>query len=93
MKNKKRLIFRLFFACEIALFFSTYFFGAHGITTLMQIQKESESLNMQLAQLESEIAKIDAEIVAWNNNSFYKEKVAREELQMARAHEHIFYLV
>lgn len=93
MKNKKRMMLRLFFACEILLFCVTYFFGAHGITSLHRTQQASETVARQLASLEQEIAALEGEIAAWNSNAFYKEKVAREELQMARAHEHIFYLV
>ena len=35
-------------------------------------------------QLKNEIAQLEKEMYAWQTDDFYKEKIAREQLQMAR---------
>jgi cell division protein FtsB len=93
MKKIKRTLFRLIFALEIVGFTAHYFLGAQGLQKLAHARAETTALTQELAQLDAEITLLNQEIIAWNTNPFYKEKVAREELQMARADEHIFYRV
>jgi cell division protein FtsB len=42
--------------------------------------------------LKKEVQDLQEELVAWQTDPFYKEKVAREQLQMARPGEELFYI-
>jgi hypothetical protein len=42
--------------------------------------------------MKDEIEQLEQEIYAWQTDDFYKEKVAREQLQMARKGDELFYI-
>ena len=85
MAKSKSYISRIFLLGEMFVFFGIYFFGVDGLQKLCTLRDE----NMKL---EAEVATLNQEIVAWNTDSFYKEKVAREQLQMACANDEIFFI-
>ena len=55
-------------------------------------KKERVALEMQLKQLQKEIDALEEEIYVWQTDDFYKEKIAREQLQMARKGDKLFYI-
>ena len=97
MHSKKRAI-KTYGGCivvgvEIAVFCFFYYYGTEGVLVLRNFQKETEALVTCVTQEEHEVAGLENMIISWQTDSFYKEKVAREVLQMARTSEQVYYLV
>ena len=92
MKIYKKTIFRMFFVIEIFIFVGVYLFGGNGLQYLACLKKENYKLYDQVVALKHEIVKLEKDIVDWNSNDFYKEKIAREKLQMARKGDQIYFL-
>jgi len=88
----KHTIIRVFFVSEIILFSIIYCFGPQGVSLMVQLQRDNRVLCAQLDTLHAESAALESDISAWKAHPFYKEKVAREKLQMARVDDTIFYL-
>ena len=92
MKIYKRTIVRLFFAVEVMVFVGVYLFGGNGLQYLRRLQNENQKLKNEIGTLEAEVKVIEQQIVAWQADDFYKEKIAREKLQMARKGDEIYFL-
>jgi cell division protein FtsL len=92
MKVEKRLLLRLFFTAEVIIFVIIYLVGSHGAYAVMQLQQENKDIELSIVQAEEEIKKIEQEIVAWKNNQdFFIQKIAREQLQLAHEQDRIYY--
>jgi len=92
VKIYKRTILRMFFVIEIFIFAGVYFFGGNGFQYLNRLKGENQELYGQILDLKNEIAGLEKGISDWNSNDFYKEKIAREKLQMARKGDQIYFL-
>ncbi len=92
VRRPKSYLSRLFLYAEICIFFGVYFFGVDGILTLHSLQNDNVKLENEITQLQSEISSLQRDITAWESDPFFKEKVARELLQMARQSEEIFFI-
>lgn len=77
---------------EMAVFGHIYFFGNNGIKVLQEQKNGVIELKHAITQLDDEVAQLEKEIYAWQTDDFYKEKVAREQLQMARKGDELFYI-
>lgn len=88
----KRICIRMLFGAEILIFIGIYIFGAYGIKTLSHLKQETAFVEQEVANVQQEVDALQREIIAWNTHPFYKEKIAREQLQMAREGDTIFYL-
>ncbi len=88
----KRTISRALFLVELAIFSWIYFFGLHGFYNLIELRSDSDRIEKKLVCKKADIAMLKEQIIAWNVHSFYKEKMAREQLQMARNGELIYYI-
>ena len=92
MKEFKKTMLRLFFTMELIVFTGVYLFGAQGIQRVWRLKKEIVIIEEEIGQLHSETTAINDRIVSWNSHSYGKEKMAREQLQMARTGEEIYYI-
>lgn len=92
IKPAKRAFLRIFFAFEVLLFLWTYFFGAHGIYVLRQAGRENKRLTHEINLFKHEIEQFEDILARWERYPFFKEKHAREQLQMARETDEIYYL-
>jgi len=92
MKLYKRTILRMFFVVEIFIFVGVYFLGGNGFQYLNRLRGENRELYSQIMELKHEIAGLENDVADWNGNDFYKEKIAREKLQMARKGDQICFL-
>ena len=88
--ESKKLFLRAFFVVEVFLFVLFYLFGAHGLRALRSHEEKNKQIQHEIQQLTSEIKQMREELAAWQSDSFYKEKYARERLQMARKNEEIY---
>jgi len=82
----------LFFVVEVMVFVGVYLFGGNGVQYLRRLKHENQLLKNEIVQLESEVKLIEQQIVAWKADDFYKEKVAREKLQMAKKSDEIYFI-
>jgi cell division protein FtsB len=65
-------------------------FGAHGFLALRQDKKEIESLRQQIRQLQEENDQLDKRIKALQSNPSAIERLAREQMRLARPGEIIY---
>lgn len=76
-----------------ALFFGyNYLFGYQGLYQLKELKKEAQQLACEINTLKNEIASLEKQLNDWNQNQFYKERIAREKLQLAKEDEKIYFL-
>ncbi len=92
MKRIKRIALRLFLLGEVVLFGYIYLFGNNGLQALNQLKHETNMFEQTVTQLAGEVDALETEIIEWEQNDFYKEKIAREQLQMAHKNDEIYYL-
>jgi len=88
----KKMLMKVVLVCEMAGFGHIYFFGSNGIKSLQTHKRVVQDLKKDIMVLDEEIAQLEKEIYAWQTDDFYKEKVAREQLQMARKGDELFYI-
>jgi cell division protein FtsB len=82
----------MFLTLEIMVFVTVYFFGSDGMTKLSELQQENDQLEADIVLLKNEIEGIDLQVAQWNTDPYYKEKIAREQLQMARSDDQILFI-
>lgn len=92
MKKMKRLLLRIFFAAEIAVCAYLYVFGAQGTRSFARLQEENNQLALAVNTLADETKKLELQIALWQTSDFYKEKKAREQLQMAHTEDIVYYI-
>ena len=73
----------------IALFVHEIF-GPHGFLALRQEKKETESLRQQIRQLQYENEQLDKRVKALQSDPKAIERVAREQMRLARPGEVIY---
>ena len=67
-------------------------FAEHGFVAMRRAQKEAETLRQEIAQLNEENQKLSGEIQALKSDPQLIERIAREEMGLARHGELIFKL-
>jgi cell division protein FtsB len=92
MARSKSCISRIFLLSEVGIFLTLYFCGKDGLPKLYRLLDENIKLEAEISLLNKEISSLENEMLAWHNDPFYKEKVAREQLQMAREYDEIFFI-
>ncbi|MBN1549631.1 septum formation initiator family protein [Candidatus Babeliales bacterium] len=91
MLSLKQTLFRIFFGIEVVVFIFMYLCGTHGIQARRQLHIENLGLSDKIAAQRIEVAKLECEIDRWKTDSFYKEKLAREHLGLAREGDIVYY--
>ena len=92
MRTFKKTMLRVFFAVEVCVFVGVYLFGPSGFQTMVRLENENKSLDKEIEQLQEDVTSWEQNIAVWQSDDFYKEKVAREQLQMAKQGDEIFYI-
>ena len=77
---------------EMVAFGHVYLFGHNGIKALQAQKNVVEDLKKDIIVLNEHITQLEKEMFAWQTDDFFKEKVAREQLQMARKGDELFYI-
>ena len=90
MKFGKKNIGRFAFVIELALFTGYYLIGANGIVALVSMSKEIKSAQHEVSMLKDEVQHLQNHIALQKKHPFFKEKIAREQLQMAHENEEIY---
>jgi cell division protein FtsB len=76
------------YACTLTYLF---FYGPRGWRDMYVLQAQIETSRVQTAEKQALVTQLTSEEQEWHTNSFKKERVAREELQMARAGDIVYY--
>lgn len=92
MHKAKKIALQLCVGAEVIVFGALYIYGSHGMKSLNALRDEVTVANAQVVSLQEEVTSLEKELNAWQHHPFYKEKIAREQLQMARAGDTIYYL-
>ncbi len=87
---QKKTLLRFFLGVEIMLFGWFYYSGARGILAVHELKQENDLIVAQIENTQKELLLLDHQIVAWHNDPFFAEKIAREELHMAHAGDEIY---
>lgn len=90
MRWVKKTILRLFFSIEVFIFLMVYIFGTNGIHAIISLKKEDQLLIGEILDIQKEIADLRQQLELWHEDPYYKEKIAREKLQMAKENEIIY---
>lgn len=88
----KQKLLRIFFALEITVFVLLYIFGSQGLQATRALVQECSAIERTIAQVRTEIKALKAEIVVCESDTLYKERIAREQLQMARAGDTVYFI-
>ncbi len=89
----KRVILRVFLGLEIVVFLFFYCISPNGLPLLKKREQENQAIQERIALLEKDIKSIEQEIDEWGADPFYKERIAREQLQMARPDDEVYVIV
>jgi cell division protein FtsB len=92
MKEIKRLTLRLFLATELVVVTFFYLCGRGGLHALKQADSINKELLSETKKSQTEIEVLERELEEHTLNPFYKESIARRELQMAYENETIYVL-
>ena len=92
MIHLKKFFMKIALCVEMAAFGHIYFFGTNGIAALQKQKYDVIELQKNIVLLNDELEQLKKEIYAWQTDDFYKERVAREQLQMARKGDELFYI-
>lgn len=87
----KRGIIRVLFVAETVGFLCMHVFGPQGIRVFQKLADENSVVEQDIQRVRAEIVQLDRRITACKSDAFYKERIAREQLQMARKDDLIYY--
>ena len=90
MKDFKKIFARSALVFEFLLFFYFYLFGSYGLKSIKIYQNDIKILQDKILNIEIDIKNIKDQLDDLNNFPYYKEKVARDELQMALKTDEIY---
>ncbi len=88
----KKIFLLCLLATETVAFAWMYRYGTYGSQALHQLRQETATMQHEVDALQREVDDLEHEVVSWQSHSFYKEKIAREQLQMARVNDVIYYI-
>jgi cell division protein FtsB len=92
MHSIKKMLLYSFFSVEILTIVLLYIFGSHGLPALYALQAESKTIMEDIEFLQNDIASLQIQLQEWGHYSYFKEKIAREQLQMAHKDDMIYYI-
>lgn len=85
-------IIKLFLSLEIVTISFFYLFGVQGLPTLYRLKQENLTIEKEIQGLKLEVAELEKTIQEWHHYPYYKEKIAREQLQMAQQGDSVYYV-
>ena len=87
---RKKNMIHMILLTEILVFGFFYYAGEQGMRSVRAIARENNKVTLEIEEVKTEIAALENTIHAWQTDSFYKEKLAREELHMANVNEEVY---
>lgn len=92
MKKAQRIMLYTILGVEVVVFAGLYVRGPQGLQALDSMRVECDAMHKDVQELRQEVATLKEEVDHWEQYPFHKEKIAREQLQMARTDDEVFYL-
>lgn len=92
IRVRKNTVFMSVLIGELIFFLVIYCVSAHGIFALRALSYENRLREERLDQLKNEVLAVQQQLAIIEKEDFFKERIAREQLQMARAGDMIYYL-
>lgn len=86
------IVVRVLLLVELIVLVHIYIFGKNGLCLLETQKKHLYDLEHTIDDLQKEVDSLEHDIHEWKVNDFHKEKIAREQLQMARKDDKLFYI-
>lgn len=80
----------LLLASGVALLLISDVFGTHGVLAMQRSQKQAADVQRKIEQLNQENAQLEAKVKALKTDPVAVEKIAREEMGLAKPGEYIF---
>ncbi|HEY6464370.1 MAG TPA: septum formation initiator family protein [Candidatus Acidoferrales bacterium] len=80
----------LLLAAGVALLLISDVFGTHGVLAMRRSQKQAADIEEKIEQLNQENAQLDVNVKALKTDPEAIEKIAREEMGLAKQGEYIF---
>lgn len=90
MKIGKQHVARIFLAGELIIFTGFYLFGTNGMYAMLSLKSDICALHQQANELKTDVSHLSSTLVLQKKHPFFQEKIAREQLQMARSDEEIY---
>lgn len=91
MRLYKKTMVKIFFVIEIIVFIGVYLYGGNGLEHLNRLEYENQKLEYEVVELKNELAALQKDLKDWNTD-FKKEQFARENLQLAKKGDKIYFL-
>ncbi len=88
----KQTVLRFIFYAEVMVVAILYIASPHGLRAIAQLHRECTEADIQLMHVKESVALLEREITLWESDPFYKEKIAREQLQMVRKGDEVYYV-
>ncbi len=90
MGNFLRQNLNWFLALGLALLLLQDVFGTHGLLAMRQAQKEAARVQLEIDQIDQENRRLQENVKALKTDPAAIERIAREEMGLARPGEYIF---
>lgn len=88
--RKKRLIFATFVILSFIYLTISLVFGDMGIIRYLELNETRHTLEKQIAEIHVQNEQLKNQLKLLKEDSFYREKLAREEFGLAKPDEYIF---
>jgi cell division protein FtsB len=89
----KKKLWRLFLMVWVVVCGIYYCSGRRGVFEIRSLQELNKQLGLEVVALENRVGLLQTQIEAWSQEPFFKEKLAREQLQLAYPEDIIYYVV
>jgi cell division protein FtsB len=89
-RKKKNRFFLFFFSISMFIIIYSIIFDEMGIFKYLELKKDKARIEKSIASLEIETASLQKDIENIKTVPYYKEKKAREDLDMALPNEYIY---
>ncbi len=90
MKDIKRKALKIFLGAEVTFIGLYYLVSSSGLHALRSADIHNSQLLEEVKLLETEVTALELDLEERKDNPFYKETIARKELQMAYENELIY---
>jgi cell division protein FtsB len=78
-------------AAELSFLIFFYLWAGHGWFALSRLNREKNMIEVDIQRLDTKIKDLNGSIAAFQSSDFGKEKIAREQLHMARPDDIVVY--
>ena len=89
----RKLIGRTVLYGVCGIFVLVFIFVHHGVGTIFALKRANTQLQKNIDVLKIKNKQLESEIAGWERCPFYKEQMAREQLQLAYLDDIIYYVI